>query len=243
MSLNRSDDNVTDQRLRLLVGLVVVLGLCAMAGLTTYALRSAEPLPHPLALLGLSAALMIANRVKVLVRVKASTDATTWGEIPVLVGLTLLPAPWVVFCAVVAMILLRCLNRLGLQKSVFGVAKEALTTDSAAAVFIAFGVRPELTGPPFPVLPIVLALITFVLVDHLVFVPVLVTATGNGVREVALRNWTGDIICVIGELVTALLVVAVLATGTNPLLLLGVPSVVLCIHLWQSLIFRSLEER
>jgi diguanylate cyclase (GGDEF)-like protein len=243
MSLNRSDDNVTDQRLRLLVGLVVVLGLCVIAGFAVYFRQLPGPLPHPLALFTLCAALMVANRVKVLVRVKANTDATTWGEIPVLVGLTLLPAPWVVFCAVAAMALLRCLKRIGLQKSVFGIAKEALTSGSAAIVFIAFDVRPDLTSPPLPVLPIVVALVTFVLVDHLAFVPVLATATGTGMWEVALRNWTGDIICMFGELVAALLVVGVLVTGTNPLLLLVVPLVVVCMHLWQSRSVRTREER
>ncbi len=243
MSRERSDDNATDQQLRLLVGLVAVLGLCAVAGSVAYTIVGPGSPPHPLVLAGLCGCLFVANRVKVLVRVRANNDSTTWGEIPVLVGLTLIPGPWVVLCAVVAMTLLRCLKRIGLQKSVFGVAKEALTTGSAAAVFLAFGVRPDLTDPPLPVLPVVVALITFVLVDHLVFVPVLVTATGDGVREVVLRNWTGNIICLVGELVTALLVIGVLATGTNPLLLLGVPLVVLCMHLWQSRSVRTREER
>ncbi|KHD72890.1 hypothetical protein MB27_37280, partial [Actinoplanes utahensis] len=127
MIRNHGDENVTDQQLRLLVGLVVVLAACVTAGFAASAISLPGPPPHPLVLVGLCGALIVANRVKVLVRVKANTDSTTWGEIPVLIGLTLIPAPWVVFCAIVAMALLRCMKPLGLQKSVFGVAKEALT--------------------------------------------------------------------------------------------------------------------
>ena len=237
MPRNHGDENATDQQLRLLVGLVVVLGLCVTAGFAAYTINLPGPLPHPLVLAGLCGALIIANRVKVLVRVKANTDSTTWGEIPVLIGLTLVPAPWVVFCAIAAMALLRCMAPLGLQKSVFGVAKEALTAGSAAAVFLV------LDGTAFPAAAMIMALVTFVVVDHVIFAPVLSAATGAGVWQVALRNWPSKLICYLGELAAALLVVGVLATGTSPLLLLIVPLVVLCMHLWQSRSVRTREER
>ncbi|MFC6562513.1 putative bifunctional diguanylate cyclase/phosphodiesterase [Actinoplanes utahensis] len=237
MIRNHGDENVTDQQLRLLVGLVVVLAACVTAGFAASAISLPGPPPHPLVLVGLCGALIVANRVKVLVRVKANTDSTTWGEIPVLIGLTLIPAPWVVFCAIVAMALLRCMKPLGLQKSVFGVAKEALTAGSAAAVFLAFD------GPPFPATAIVIALITFVTVDHIIFAPVMSVATGAGAWQVALRNWPSKIICYLGELAAVLLVVEVLAAGAEPLLLLIVPLVVLCMHLWQSRSVRTREER
>jgi diguanylate cyclase (GGDEF)-like protein len=243
MSREHDDVNVTDQRLRLLVGLVVVMSVCVLGGYGLYALGLPDPAPHPLVLVGLCGALIVANRVKVLVRVKASGDSTTWGEIPVLVGLALIPAPWVVFCAVAAMGLLRCVNRLGLQKSAFGVAKEALTAGSAAAVFLAFDVQPDLADPALPVLPIVLALITFVIVDHVIFAPVLSVATGTGVWRVALHHWPSKFICYLGELVVTLLVVGVLSTGADLWVLLVVPLVVLCMHLWQSRSVRTREER
>ncbi|MDR6324407.1 putative bifunctional diguanylate cyclase/phosphodiesterase [Actinoplanes couchii] len=243
MSQDRNVDNVTDQRLRLLVGLVVVLGVCAAAGFAAHALRDPVPPPHPAVLAGLCGALIIAKLVKVHVRVQSNLDSNTWGEVPVLVGLTLVPAPWVVFCAVTASLVIRLLVRAGLQKSVFAVAKDTLTTGAAALIFLSFGVRADLDDPSFPMLPIVVALAGFIVVDHLAFVPVLAAATGGDLWQVALHDWASKVILHLGELVAVLLVVGVLATGTNPLLLLGVPLVVVCMHLWQSRSVRTREER
>ncbi|MDI6099121.1 bifunctional diguanylate cyclase/phosphodiesterase [Actinoplanes sp. NEAU-A12] len=243
MPPSRDDDNATEERLRLLVGLVVVLGCCAAAGFAAFALRLPGPLPTPLALVGLCGFLIIAHKLRVHVRVKSSMDSNTWGEVPVLVGLTLLPAHWVVFCAITAGVVIRCLDWRGLQKTAFGVAKGALTTSSAAAVFLAFGVQADLSEPPFPVIPIMVALAAFILVDHLAFVPVVSTATASGKWQVALHDWTSKVILHFGELVAILSVVGVLATGTDPVLLLGVPLVVVCMHLWQSRSVRTREER
>ncbi|GIE80854.1 hypothetical protein Aph02nite_68040 [Actinoplanes philippinensis] len=243
MTRDRSDDNVTDQWLRPLVGLVVVSGLCTTAGFAVYAALLPGPPPHPLALAVLCGSLVVANRVRVYVRVLSSGDSTTWGEIPVLIGLVLFPAPWVILCAVAAMALIRILDWRGLQKSTFAVAKEALTSGSAAAVFLACGVQPDLTRPDLPALPIVLALVTFVVVDHVIFAPVLSLATGTSVWKVAFHHWTSKVICYLGELAAALLVVGVLATGASAWILLVVPLVVLCMHLWQSRSVRTREER
>ncbi len=243
MPQDRNVDNVTDQRLRLLVGLVVVLGVCTAAGFAAHALRDPVPTPHPLVLAGLCGALVIAKRVRVYVRVQSNLDSNTWGEVPVLVGLTLVPAHWVVFCAIAASLVIRCLARAGLQKNVFAVAKDTLTTGAAALVFLAFGVRADLADPSFPMLPIVVALATFIVVDHLAFVPVLSAATGVPLWQVALHDWVSKAILHLGELVAVLLVAGVLATGTHPLLLLSVPLVVVCMHLWQSRSVRTREER
>jgi diguanylate cyclase (GGDEF)-like protein len=244
MSRDNDDDNVTDRQLRLLVGLVVVLGLCTIAGFKAYTLlRLPSAPPAALTLAALCGLMIIAHRTRVYVRVKSNIDGNTWAEVPVLIGLTLIPAPWVVFSAIVAIVVVRCLKWLGLRKTAFGIAKEALTTGSAAAVFLALGVHADLSQPAFPVLPIVLALAAYILVDHLAFVPVVSVATGSSPWQVALHDWASKVILHLGELVAVLLVVGVLATGTNPLLLLVVPLVVVCMHLWQSRSVRTREER
>ncbi|HWS36353.1 MAG TPA: bifunctional diguanylate cyclase/phosphodiesterase [Actinoplanes sp.] len=243
MSHDRNVDNVTDQRLRLLIGLVVVLGVCTAAGFAAYALRDPVTTPHPLVFAGLCGALIIAKRVRVYVRVQSNVDSNTWGEVPVLIGLTLLPAPWVVFGAIIATLAVRLLNWVGVQKTVFAVAKDTLTAGAAALIFLIFGVRAGLTSPSFPMVAIVAALVVFIVVDHLAFVTVVSAATGVPLVQVALHDWPSKVILYLGELVAVLLVVGVLATGTNPLLLLGVPLVVVCMHLWQSRSVRTREER
>ncbi|MEV6303784.1 bifunctional diguanylate cyclase/phosphodiesterase [Actinoplanes sp. NPDC051861] len=243
MSRNSDDHNVTDRQLRLLIGLVVVLGFSATAGFAVFALTRPVPMPHPLALAVLAGGVLLANRVRVYVRVRDSHASNNWGEIPVLIGLSLLPAPWVVFTAVASMAVLRCAERRGLQKTLFAVAKEALTTGAAAVVFLAFSVHPQIVDPPFPVAAITIALITLVTVDHLVYAPVVAVATGGKIQQVVLHNWIEKAICYLGELAAALLVVGVLFTGANTLLLLFVPLVVVCMHLWQSRSVRTREER
>lgn len=243
MSHDRNVDNVTDQRLRLLIGLVVVLGVCTSAGFAAYALREPVNTPHPLVLACLCTALLIAKRTRVYVRVKSNVDSNTWGEVPVLIGLTLVPAPWVVFCAIAGTLVIRLLTWVGIQKTVFAVAKDTLTAGAAAMIFLVFGVRADLTSPSFPLVAIVAALVVFIVVDHLAFVTVVSTATGVPLLQVALHDWPSKVILYLGELVAVLLVVGVLATGLNPLLLLGVPLVVVCMHLWQSRSVRTREER
>jgi diguanylate cyclase (GGDEF)-like protein len=243
MTETRTNDDATDRRLRLLIGLVVVAALIATAGWVLYLVRLPAPIPPLWALAALSVSVVAANKLKVSVRIRSSLDGTTWGEVPVLVGLVLLPAPWVVFCSAAGIAALKLTARQGPRKTSFAIAKEALTASAAGLVFLAAGVRGDLLDPSFPALAIVLALAAFTLVDNVVFVPVMAANTGAGLKDAALKNFKRKVLGFLGQLAASLLVAGLLAADANMLFLLVVPLVVACMHLWQSRSARTREER
>ncbi|MFC7529034.1 putative bifunctional diguanylate cyclase/phosphodiesterase [Actinoplanes sp. GCM10030250] len=237
------DDNATDRQLRLLVGLVVVFGLGSAAAIAAHGVGSAHPTPRPLVLAALCTAVVLSNRVRTQVRIRSSLDRFTWSELPVLIGLVLVPAPWVVLCAVVGVTIHKILVWSDPIKTVFSIAKEALTASAAATVFLLLGIRPDLNHPPMAIIPTVLGLCAIIVVDHLAFVPVVATSTRSPARQIALHNLGIKIVGYLCRLIACLLVVILLTSGANYLLLLVVPLVVACMHLWQSRSTGTREER
>src|SRR4051812_47169689 len=124
---SQHDDDATDRRLRLLVGLVVVSGAVCTIFMILYAIRHPPEMVNPAFLLAFVGCVAVANRVRVYVRIRSSIDSTTWGEVPVLICLALQPAPWVVLCSILAITILKTIERPGLQKTAFAIGKEALT--------------------------------------------------------------------------------------------------------------------
>ena len=243
MRTKSSNDDVTDRRLRLLVGLVVVCGLGSVALSISYAVRHPTPSPRAAALVIFVGSIIVANRVRIFIRIRSALESTTWGEVPVLIGLALLPAHWVVLGAVAGATVLKLVAWTGLQKTAFAIGKEAMTAGAAGAVFMAWGVQPDLVHPAFSVAPIVTALCASILADKLAFVPVMATSSHSTIRQVALSDWQGKLLGYGVRLATVLAVVGVLATGASLLHLIDIPLVIACMHLWQSRSVRTREER
>jgi diguanylate cyclase len=240
--MTSNNDDATDRQLRLLIGLVVVGA--SLAAATVFGYTQLRPTPTPgVSFVALVLGVIVANHLRVYVRIKSSQDGTAWGEVPVLIGLTLLPGPWVVLGAACGMTILKIATRKGLQKTLFAVGKEILTATTAATVFVALGVQPDLSDPPFAVLAIVLAMIAMTVVDDAVYLPVVATASHSTVRRVATKNLDVKLAAHCVRLAATVLVVAILASGGNALLLLVFPLVVFCMHLWQSRRVRTREER
>jgi diguanylate cyclase len=238
-----SNDDVTARQLRLLVGLVVVLAVAVGGVNVAYAVANGMSMPNPGILAILCLGLVAASKIRVHVRIRSSTDGTSWNEIPVLVGLVLLPMPWVVLCVAITMLGVRIADRVAPQKIVYAAAKGVLTTSAAGAVIIAAGIRPDLQSPQFDVTVLVGAYLALWLTDDLAFYPVIAIATHTPISQAARRDLAGRIITHAAELATILYLVAVLATDADPLLLAFVPLVVLCLHLWQSWRLRTVDER
>jgi len=241
-SADSFNDDATDRRLRLLVGLVVVVALCAAGGYLWFALRDPEPMP-PIWLLGLLvAAILIANRVKVYVRIRSSLDTVTWGEAPVLIGLVVAPAPWVIMCAAIGMTLVKVMARTTPQKVVFAVAKDVLTATTAALVITAWGMDPDLAHPPFNLVAIITAYGAMSMVDNLAFWPVIAVASGSTIRRVASLNWDVKLVSQFVRMATIVFALVIISYGDLWLLII-VPLLVSCIHLWHSRRVNTREER
>jgi diguanylate cyclase (GGDEF)-like protein len=240
--MTRNNDDVTGKLLRQLVGLAVVVASGALAANLWLAARQPVEAPNVPILALVCVGVVVATRIKVFVRVRSSTDGTTWGEVPVLVALCVAPMPWVVLCAALGMTALRIFTRFGVQKSVFAVAKEILTASAAGSVLLLAGVHPH-PRPEFVPLAIVAAYCAMSLVDDLVFLPVIAVAWHSTVWREFRKDWDSRLIAHAGRLGTILLIVGVLATGGNLLLLAMVPLLAACIHLWHSRRVRTREER
>jgi diguanylate cyclase (GGDEF)-like protein len=238
-----SNDDATDRRLRLLVGLVVVAAGLAAVGVAGFAWQRHIPRPPLAVLLVVTVAVTLINKVRIRVRIKSNKQGAGWGEVPILVGLALLPGPWMVLCAACGILAERLTMRSSLQKNIFAVAKEVLNTTAAAAVFYLMGVQPSVTHPPIAPLSTALAMVAFAVTDHVAFMPVVATASGIGVRKLATQDLDMRLIGYVMRVGAAILVITILSVSDSTLLLLVLPFVLACVHLWQSRRVRTREER
>jgi diguanylate cyclase (GGDEF)-like protein len=237
------NDDATDRQLRLLVGLVVVLALGTAGGVVAYAVRHPTPIPEPIVLVLIVTSVIVANMLRVYVRTRSTRESTTWGEVPVLIGLSLVAGPWLILCAVSAVAILKIAQRRSMRKSLFAVAKEVLTTSAGAAVFVAWRVEPSITNTPFAIAATMTALCAMAIVDQAAFLPVIALDSHSTVRRVARKGLDVKLVGYLVRLAAVLLVVGVLSLGDHAVLLLILPFVVACAHLWQSRQVRTREER
>ncbi|GAA0451278.1 hypothetical protein Ade02nite_76210 [Paractinoplanes deccanensis] len=238
-----SNDDATDRQLRLFVGLVVVLALGAAAGVVAVTVLRSPPPPNYFVIVLLLGAIILANRLRVRFRVLSNQDVTSWTEVPVLIGLALVPGPWVILCTALAITINRMMMRRAPLKNVWQVAKDTLSASAAAAVFLLCGVQPDAAHPPFAVGAVVLALCAMALIDQAAFVPVMAISSHSRLRDVARRNLDVKIVGYVVRLAATLVTLALLAYNGDPLLLLLLPLIVACLQLWQSGRVRTREER
>jgi diguanylate cyclase (GGDEF)-like protein len=238
-----SNDDATAKQLQLLVGLVVVLALGVSALTVWHAIRNPQPVPHILVLVITCIAMILASTFWVYVRVRSSLDGTTWLEIPILVGLVLLPTEWVVLCAGVSMLVVKLVGRVSPQKLIYSVAKSVLITSAAGGVLLLFGAHPSLHSPELHLLGLISGYVALSLTDDLLFFPIIAVAFGAPIRKVARQDLGGRLIIHAALLATIIYVVSVLALHASLLLLAFVPLGVGCLHLWQSRRLSTREER
>jgi hypothetical protein len=114
-SAKSTNGDATDRRLRLLIGLAVVLA-CGAAGVDVwFAVKHPEPLPN-LVIVGLiCVGVSLANHFRIYVRVRSSKHGIAWGEVPILLGLLVAPMPWVVLAVAVGVASLKIVVRAGTQ--------------------------------------------------------------------------------------------------------------------------------
>jgi hypothetical protein len=185
-----SNDEATDRQLRLLVGLVVV-ATCLAAGATVVsAWLHPPPAPNPVHLLILAVAVTVAFHFRIRVRIQAGHQATTWAEVPILVGLALFPGVWVVLCVFCGVLAQRLLMKSPLMRKVVTIGKETVGVAAAAAVFAVLGGQPDVAEPPIALLAAAGATIAVAVTEHVVLLPVMAVASGIPYRRLlSRRSW------------------------------------------------------
>ena len=236
-----SNDDVTDKRLSLLVSLVVVSGGIAVAAAAVTAWVTSHRPPATVALCIL-AAITVGSRTQWRIRILSHRRGISWPEVGILVGLTLMSPAWVVLCTAAAITIAKITARFPVQKALFGIAKDVLAATAAGLVFSALDVWPDSTEPPLHVGAMALAALAMWIVDESLFMPVIALATRSDIRASLRANLDMRVFGLLARYVVAVLVVASLAFADRSPLLLLVPPVVLCVHLWQTAQIRRREE-
>ncbi|RIV36381.1 putative bifunctional diguanylate cyclase/phosphodiesterase [Micromonospora radicis] len=218
----------TDQRLRPLVGLVVVLagisGAVSVAHLPNYGVITAT-LVWP-ALISL---VTLAFIVKVRVRIRSTNHHIAWTETAIVVGLAVAPPPVVVLATGFGVAIATTLIRLPPIKRFFGIGKNMLVATAASVVLHLFEWPPANSDITSTVVALAAAYLAAVLVDELVTLPIIAMATGTSLGKLFREDWDLRLTAAVTRLIV--IVGTVLTIRTDVRMLLAVPPLVLSLHL------------
>ena len=238
-----SNDDVTDKRLSLLISLVVVGGGLVVTWAALTAWSSSTGPPSPLLLVGMIAAITVGSRTAWRIRIRSHGRGISWPEVGILVGLTLIPPPWVILCTCVGVATLKAFSRVPMQKLLYGVSKDVLATSAAALVFIAFDMQPSTTHPEPAAGVLALAALAMWVVDESLIVPVRALALRVSVRQSLRANLDMRVLGTVARYLVAMFVIVVVSIGGDARLLVLALPLVVSVHVWQSAQVRSREER
>jgi diguanylate cyclase (GGDEF)-like protein len=238
-----SNDDATDRQLRLLIGLVVVLASFITTVVGWHAVQHPTTRPDALTLLVLVVAVVAAYHVHVHVRIHNTWHGSTWSEVPVLVGLTVLPIPWMIACAGLGVAIHKSVTRVPLHRTVFGTAKEVITAATAGLVFLLCGGSTDSDHLAANIGAASVAFVAMSVVDDLVFIPVIAFASRTPMFDLLRQNWDIKMLGQVARLAMVVVVIGLLAVGGSTVVLLAVPPMVLGLHLWHKHRLRTREER
>lgn len=232
----------TDQRLRLLVGLIVSLGIAVLAAATaavTGGLRGGGPTPHWTAVAVLVALVAVGDLLLVVVRIRSTRHGMAWADAAVLAGLATMPVPWVVLATVAGVTVAEALRRRPPLKFSFSVAKEAVNASAGGLVLLGLGYTG--TADWGGIGTLTLAFLVMTVVDHLLTVPVIAIASRTNVADRLRMNWDIRLVANAVRLLVAL--AAILALRLEPSLIYAIPLPVIVAYVWQERWVRAREER
>jgi diguanylate cyclase len=240
---DRSNDDATDTQLKLLVGLVVVLASAAAGWAVWQIATGPVPSGRTLATAAALVSLVTAGSAAMIhVRIRASRAATSWADVAVLIGFSLLPMPWVVLCAGLGVAIAKTIKRLAPMKAAFNTGRETVTAFVAGTVLAGLGSSAPLDDPMQSVLPLLAAhLAASVVGDELLTVPVIAFATRTSLGQGFRANVDMRVVSVAIRFGVAVLTLALL--DQNIWMLVAIPPLVLSLHTWYAARLRGRAER
>ncbi|HEU5111294.1 MAG TPA: bifunctional diguanylate cyclase/phosphodiesterase [Micromonosporaceae bacterium] len=229
MSQQTHNDDATEMRLRLLIGLVVVTASGAIVTAVTAILFGDAEIPSPALLATLIFLTGVGSGVMVRVRIGATRHGISWTDTAILIGLAVAPVPWVVISTAIGVALSKIIARVGPQKMLFGVGKDTLMATAAGVAYLLLGGTWDSGHPPVHVGALAGAIAALTVVDEAVSIPVIALATRTRARERFRSNWDFRVISLVGRFAVAIAALMLLARENQ--LLLAVPPLVLSLHL------------
>lgn len=172
----------------------------------------------------------IAGRMMVFLRIGSSRHGQSLTDVAMLLGLMVLPAPWMVICVAIGAAVAKASARLSAQRLAFNTAKDVLTVSIAGYIGMDAGL-----GSPFhpsaAALPaLALVGLTIICVDELVAIPVIALASGHRTRDVFASGWTVRLGTAALRLTLALGCGYLAKSDTG--MAFAIPLLILGLHLW-----------
>jgi diguanylate cyclase (GGDEF)-like protein len=237
-----TDDGATDQRLKLLVGLVVVLAAIVSGWAVWQVFTGPAPRASTIATALALVFLSVAARTAVVgVRIRATTLMTSWNDSAMIVALAVVPVSWSVLCVLAGAVLAEAILRLARIKATFNASKATVDVAAGGAVLAAVGSTGPLAHPLAALGALGLAHLAIAVTDHAISTPVLAVATRTRVRDRLLAHWDLQLFGLLSRFGIAVLALALL--DLNTWLLIAIPPVVLSLHLWHGARLRGRAER
>jgi diguanylate cyclase (GGDEF)-like protein len=240
----RTDDGVTNRRLKLLVGLVVVLGTACIGWALTTIIMDREHLgPFPVLV---SCLLVAANISHFQIRIRSSNARFSTTSAAVLMGTTVAPFGWIVVGMAVGVLVAGLKDGLPLFKVRFNVAKESLVAAATSGTMLLLGVNPVepgqlAAGLSHCLLAMPVAALIYAVVDEGLIFPVIALATGTSIRDRFVEHWDVRLLSKVAGLGMAL--GATVVTSVDRWLILGLPPLLYALHLAAASRMRNREER
>ncbi|PSK66765.1 putative signaling protein [Micromonospora sp. MH33] len=241
MTLSQRREIETDRRLRLLVGLVVVVAtVVVVASLPGALLREPPRSAYDVATLTmLTFMIAVGTLVKARIRIRSTTQSISWNETAIVIGAAIMSVHWVVLCTAVGIALASL--RLSPIKIAFGVGKNVLVAAGAGTVLGLLDWTWPGQHPLVMLAPLGIAYLVVAFVDDLLAIPVIALASGTQVRRQFRTNLDLRIAGFAVRFVVTACTLAILSV--DPRLLLAVPPLVLSLHLAYSTRIRTRTEQ
>jgi diguanylate cyclase len=234
-------DGATDQRLRLLVGLVVFLAIPPFVLAVRESASAEVPDRNFLTTLGTLVFLVAVARLAVVnVRIRSTQHGTTWTDAAILVGLAVAPAPWVILCTAVGIGVAVLILRLSADQVAFGIAKDVVVAGVGGGLAVALGIGHN-ASPLAELVPLAIVYVALNVVTWALAFPVIAAASRTRVGDVFTAHWDLRLVSLFARFGVVLIALALLDADGR--LLVAVPPLVLCLHLWHSNRLRSRGER
>jgi diguanylate cyclase (GGDEF)-like protein len=232
----------TDRRLLLTVGLVVGLaGACLAWAIWDVLTHSGLVHPSWLRIAELTATVGIATRVALAFRIKNTTNTITVQDAVLLVGLMMVPGPWLVICTAVGAVAGRSTLRMQPIKLAFNSGKDTVTAVAAVIAASFVGLRGPFTPTLHDLYGIGLAALAILITDDALMLPLISVVSGTRIRTLFVTNI--DVRLGATGVRLALAGASLFFINRNVALIFVIPIIILGLHLVAANQVREREER
>jgi diguanylate cyclase (GGDEF)-like protein len=222
---------------------VVALVACFAVATVAISIRvmATGALPPVWMVLAYTALSAVASYAAIEIRFGGNGLMMHWGDTAFLIGLTLLPTPWLIVATTVGVLAAKLVQRMPPQKTVFNTAKATVGTAAACLVARAIDPDPIVLQSWRGLLALLAALLCLLVINELLVGTVVSRASGRRLRDILQVPGQAHLVSVVGNLAVALVTIALISLDEQ--LVVVVPFLVICLHLLYSNRVRTRAER